>query len=67
MTLIRPCVCGRHHRTLVKVIVNTPLRWLQCWVTDRPWLLRSHFKGDDFVHYSFGRQQMLYNTDVQCP
>jgi hypothetical protein len=47
------------HRTLLKVVVNTPLRFVQRSFTDRPLLLASIF--DDGVwtgRYVFARIQM---------
>ena len=46
------------HRTLFKVVANTILRWLQCWKTDRPYLIASKFdKNNRLVGFGFRRIQ----------
>lgn len=39
--LPRPYGTPDHHRTPIKGVINTVLRFLQLWCTDRPWLLWS--------------------------
>lgn len=58
------------HRTPVKVIVNTPLRFFQRPFTDRPWLLASVFEGDTWIgRYVFCRVQMRegWRRPARCP
>ena len=47
----------KNHRTLLKVMVNTPLRFFQLRFTDRPWLLASIFDNGQFIRYTFCRIQ----------
>jgi hypothetical protein len=57
------------HFTWLKAIVNTPLRFLQLWCTDRPWLLASVNKpgtgGADWEwsgRYTFARTTMRWRN-----
>jgi hypothetical protein len=52
------------HVTLLKRIINTPLRFLQRPFTDRPWLLASVFEGDRWTgRYVFTRVRMRRGFD----
>lgn len=48
------------HRTRTKVVVNTALRLVQLWCTDRPWLLASVFEGEAWTgRYELRRVRIL--------
>lgn len=48
------------HVTIVKRLVNVPLRALQAPFTDRPWVLASIFDGDTWTgRYCWMRVRML--------
>ncbi len=46
------------HRPLLKVAINTVLRFFQLRFTDRPWLIYSMFEDDELLGYGFGRIQI---------
>ncbi len=49
------------HRTLLKRLVNVPLRFVQRPFTNHPWLLASVFEGDRWTgRYVFCRVHVRY-------
>lgn len=65
MTYIQQCLPAPEgtpgvHRTKFKCTVNTLLRLLQLWCTDRPWLVGSIFDVDGWTgSYTFVRVQLM--------
>lgn len=46
------------HRTLLKVVFNPILRWIQFW-TDRPYVITSIFENAKFKNYTVTRVKYL--------